>query len=181
MARFRRGHGRDGVCTEAAEAARRTYRSRCALAAAVALLAAACGSSGGSEESGSTATDPGSTATSPSTTDVSTTEVAPTTIAGSTTSATSTTPTSEAAGCSTLLQSGCRSNDVRRLQRLLNSKGFGPVIVDQEFGAQTVGALKAFELACRTVCTRDGRILIDRDEWAYLESLPTVAPEEPSG
>ena len=181
MARFRRGYVRDGLYTEATQVVRRTSRSRYALAAAVALLAAACGSSGRTEESGSTATDTGSTATSPSTADVSTTEVAPTTTAGSTTSAKSTTPTSEAAGCSTLLQSGCRSNDVRRLQRLLNSKGFGPVTVDQTFGAETVVALDSFERACRTVCTRDGRILIDRDEWAYLESLPTTAPEEPSG
>ena len=121
----------------------------------VVVAGAACG--GGSTDSGTTAS--------------SSTFV--TTIA---TISTTTAP----AGCTTVLTVGCSGHDVSRLQRLLNSKGFGPATVDLQFGPGTLAMLQAFELECPT-CTPDGRIVIDGDEWAFLESLPTIAPEENSG
>ena len=83
--------------------------------------------------------------------------------------------------CATILQEGCAGNDVGRLQKLLNSKGFGPIRVDQLFGPQTRGALEAFERECAGHCVQDARIPIDQEEWTYLELLPTIAPVEDSG
>ena len=99
-----------------------------------------------------------------------------------------TTTSSTTVDCSTLLTVACTGNDVRRLQKLLNSKGFGrsPVdghllIVDGVFGDATADAFGRFEKQCSSSCTNDGRIAIDGGEWAFLEALPTTDPEEDSG
>jgi hypothetical protein len=167
-----------------------------ALASLLLLASAACGSKGASTEDASTSVSSTSKPpVVPSTGGTSTTAGATTTTTtGATTSTTDASPPTGGAttDCSTLLRQGCNGNDVVRLQKLLNSKGFGrtPVdgtfgghllLVDGAFGGQTAAALDRFEDSCSSRCTKDGRIVIDGDEWAYLESLPSTDPQEDSG
>ena len=82
---------------------------------------------------------------------------------------TSTWSTTGVDDCTTLLKNGCESEEVRRLQRLLQRKIDADVDVDGKFGDETEGALDAFERKC-DICVPDGQIRVDVEEWDELDS-----------
>ena len=126
------------------------------------LVASVCVCGGGADETGDTTAltdDP--TATTSTVPDVST--------SGNSSASTSTSSTTGVDDCTTLLKNGCESEEVRRLQRLLQRKIDADVDVDGKFGDETEGALDAFERKC-DICVPDGQIRVDVEEWDELDS-----------
>ena len=135
-------------------------RARTALFLVPLMLASLCACGGSADETGNTTAltdDP--TATTSTDPDVST----------SGNSSASTSSTTGIDNCSTLLKNGCESEEVRRLQRLLQRKIDADVDVDGKFGDETEGALDAFERTC-DICVPDSQIRVDAEEWDELDS-----------
>ncbi len=134
------------------------------------LVASVCACGGGGEETGdTTALTDDSAVTTSTGPDVSTSD--------SSSASTSTASTTGVDDCTTLLKNGCESEEVRRLQRLLQRKIDDNVDVDGKFGGETERALDAFERRC-DICVEDGQIRVDAEEWDELDSRPDLPPDE---